>query len=174
MPPEAALPRPTAGATRIPEAWRAPLLHLSLVWLGFGALFFADWRAMAHQWWDSSTYNHILLIPLILVWLVRLRAGELAKLTPQAWWPGLVMLAGALFVWLLGTVSGLNLASQLGAVACLQAAVLTLLGPRVAAGLLFPLAYMLLLRRRQQARASKPPPISSMLDGSGTSGTSTG
>ena len=145
MPPEAVLPRPTVGLARIPDAWRAPLLHLALAWLGLGALFFADWRAMAHQWWDSSTYNHVLLIPLILVWLVRLRAGELAKLTPQAWWPGLLMLAGALFVWLLGAVSGLNLASQLGAVACLQAVVLTLLGPRVAVGLLFPLAYMLFL-----------------------------
>jgi exosortase A len=145
MPLEAALPRPVAWAARVPVIWRTPLLHLALAWLGLGALFFADWSAMARQWWDSSTYNHILLVPFILAWLVRLRWGEVARVVPQAWWPGLIALAGALFVWLLGKLSGLNLASQLGAVASLQAAALTLLGPRVAAALLFPLAYMLFL-----------------------------
>ena len=48
-------------------------------------------------------------------------------------------------VWLAGAAAGINLASQLGAVLMLQAAVATLLGPRVAAGLLFPLGYMLFL-----------------------------
>lgn len=56
-----------------------------------------------------------------------------------------MLLAGALFVWLLGNISALNLASQLGAVLMLQAAVVLLLGPRVTAALLFPLAYMLFL-----------------------------
>ena len=145
MPPEAVLPRPTEGTARIPEAWRAPLLHLAFAWLGFGALFFADWRAMAHQWWDISTYNHILLIPPILAWLVRIRWPELSRLTPAAWWPGLAALLGAALVWLGGSATGINLVSQAGAVAMLMAAVPILLGPRVTAGLLFPLAYMAFL-----------------------------
>lgn len=116
-----------------------------LAWLGNVALFASDWRAMALQWWDSSTYNHVLLIPFILGWLISLRWREVVRLEPQAWWPGLVAFAGAAFLWLLGSFAGLSLATQLGVVLMAQASVLTLLGPKACAALLFPLAYMLFL-----------------------------
>ncbi|MXO59531.1 exosortase A [Altererythrobacter salegens] len=146
MPRELALPRLTAlHPASLPQAWRRPLTWLALAWLALFALASADWAAMAHQWWDVSTYNHVLLVPPIIGWLVYLRRPLLAGLAPAAWWPGLLPVSGALFLWLLGSVSGLNSASQFGAVLALQAALLTLLGPRVAAALLFPLAYMLFL-----------------------------
>jgi hypothetical protein len=47
----------------VPESWRRPLLFVATAWLGVFALFAGDWRDMALQWWDSSTYNHALLIP---------------------------------------------------------------------------------------------------------------
>jgi exosortase A len=144
MPPEVALAPPHAKAA-IPAAWRAPLLRLALAWIGLFALAWSDWSEMARQWWDASTYNHILLVPLILAWLVRQRWPELSKLAPQAWWPGLLLVAGGALVWLGGTAAGINTASQLGAVVMLQGAVAALLGPRVIAGLLFPLAYMFFL-----------------------------
>ncbi|WP_240310909.1 exosortase A [Altererythrobacter sp. ZODW24] len=131
--------------SRLPDYWRSPLTQLAIAWLALIALFANDWAAMAMQWWDSSTYNHILLIPAIVAVLIWQRADSLAKLVPQGWWPGLILLGGALFVWLLGAVSGLNLARQLGAVVSLQAVFLTLMGPRVAAACAFPLAYMLFL-----------------------------
>ena len=147
MPPEAVLPAGRLGsiASRIPSMWRAPLLRLALAWVALIAWFAPDWADMADQWWNSSTYNHILLVPFILAWLVWLRAGEIARLRPAAWWPGLVLVAGALFVWLLGALAGLNLARQLGAVLALQAAAIALLGPRASAGLIFPLGFMLFL-----------------------------
>ncbi|WP_241657286.1 exosortase A [Aurantiacibacter suaedae] len=125
----------------IAPQWRVPLLQLSLGWAAMLALFAGDWAAMAAHWWNTSTYNHILLIPAIIAWLVWQRLPELARLTPRAWWPGLVALGGALLVWLLGNISGLATASQLGAVAMLPASVLALLGPRVSYALLFPLFY---------------------------------
>ena len=134
-------------AGRIPAVWRVALVQVGLVWLGLAALFAGDWAAMADQWWNSSTYNHIVLIPAIIAWLVWLRVGELGKLRPQAWWPGLFFVGGALFVWVLGSISGLNVARQLGAVLMLQGAAITLLGPQVIAGVLFPLSYMLFLVR---------------------------
>lgn len=147
MQPEAVLPaRPLdALVARCPQTWRGPLVRLALAWVALIAWFGRDWADMAGQWWNSSTYNHILLVPLIVGWLVWQRAGELRRFTPSAWWPALFFVGGALFVWLLGAVSGLNLARQLGAVLVLQGAVVTLLGPRVAAGLVFPLAYMVFL-----------------------------
>jgi exosortase A len=143
MPPEAALP-PLRTAL-MPEAWRRPALQLALGWAVLLLLTWADWSEMARQWWDASTYNHILLVPPIIAWLVQQRWPELSKLAPQPWWPGLVLLAGGLLGWLAGSVLGINTFSQLGAVVLLQAAVAVLLGPRVVAGLLFPLAYMFFL-----------------------------
>ena len=145
MPPEtlvAVIPRRWTAA---PEPWRQPLATVSLAWLGLIALFWRDWRDMAGQWWNISTYNHILLVPAILAWLVALRRGELARLTPRAWWPGLLLVAAAAFLWLLGSFSGLSLVRQLAAMVMLQGAALSLLGPRVAAALMFPLCYMLFL-----------------------------
>ena len=101
-------------AVSLPDAWRRPLLMLGSAWIVLIALFLGDWRAMAGQWWDTSTYNHILLVPAILAWLVALRRGELARLVPLAWWPGLIVVAGASFVWVLGSFAGLSLARQLG------------------------------------------------------------
>lgn len=146
MPPESTLmARPMGLLARVPDHWRAPLIQLAATWLALIALFFGDWRDMAQQWWESSTYNHILLIPPILGWLAMQRAAETARLTPRAWWPGLVVMGGAVFVWVLGDFSGLSLARQLAAVVMLQGAALALLGPRVAAAQLFPLGYMLAL-----------------------------
>ena len=139
-----ALQAPLARAwASLPSEWQRPLALLGLAWAGNIALFFADWRAMALQWWDSSTYNHVLLIPFILGWLIVLRGREVLRVTPQGWWPGLVLFGGAGLVWLLGNFAGLSLATQLGVVLMAQASVLTLLGPRASAALLFPLAYML-------------------------------
>ena len=136
--------RAVTGTAPVP-AWRLPLKLLAACWLALILAFHADWAQMADQWWNSSTFNHVLLIPAILVWLVHQRAGELAKIAPETWWPGLVVFAGAIFVWLLGALSGLSLGRHLGAVVALIGAALTILGPRAGAGLAFPLGYMLFL-----------------------------
>jgi len=130
---------------RIPENWRIPLVRAALVWAGLIGLTARDWATMFDKWWNISTYNHVLFVPFIIGWLVWVRRGELARLTPAAWWPGIVGIAGALFLWLLGTIAGVNSASQLGAAAMLQASILMLLGPRIAIALLFPLFFMLFL-----------------------------
>ncbi len=142
---DAISPRLALVAEMIAPTWRRPLLRLALAWLALFALFAADWATMVEHWWNTSTYNHILIVPFILGWLVWQRAPQLALLAPQAWWPGLVLVAGALFGWLLGDVSGTATISHLGVVMAMQASVITLLGPRVAWALLFPLAFALFL-----------------------------
>jgi exosortase A len=125
--------------------WRAPLVQLVLAWVALVVVFASDWAAMAGQWWNSSTYNHILLIPPILAWLVAQRRHEVLQLAPRGWWPGLVLFAGAGLLWLLGDLAGLAIARQLALVLMAQASLAAILGPEVIAGLLFPLAYMLFL-----------------------------
>lgn len=145
MPPETAAPMRALHWPDIPAHWRPALVRWGLVALVVVAVLLDDWARMARQWWDISTYNHIVLIPPILVWLVWQRRAELAKLTPLCWWPGFLPMIGAAFLWLLGALSGLDLARQAGAVAMLGATVPLLLGPRVSAGLFFPLCYMAFL-----------------------------
>ena len=130
---------------RLPLDWRAPLVRLALAWSVLMALTWREWADMFALWWDVSTYNHILFVPLIVGWLVWQRREELAKLAPQTWWPALVPLAGALALWLLARLGGVDIGSQLGAVVAMQMAVVALLGVRITLGLLFPLAYALFL-----------------------------
>jgi exosortase A len=145
MPLELAVARSASWRDRVPRAWQIPLLQLAFAWSALALLTRGDWAEMARQWWNSSTCNHILLIPTILVWLVRLRWPELARLRPRAWWPGVAWLAAGLLAWGLGTAADVNLIAQLGTVMMAQAAVAILLGPRLVAALLFPLAYMVFL-----------------------------
>ncbi|MDE2620328.1 MAG: exosortase A, partial [Sphingomonadales bacterium] len=136
---------PALAPPRLTAAWQRSLIALGAAW---GLLLVAcaqDWAEMAGQWWDSSTYNHILLVPPILGWLVAQRWPELRRLTPSGWWPGLVLFALAQLVWVLGGFAGFSLVRQAGAVAMTGAAAVALLGPRVSAGLAFPLAYMVFL-----------------------------
>ncbi|WP_313437394.1 exosortase A [Novosphingobium sp.] len=145
MPPETAAPMRTLHWPDLPAHWRAALVRWGIAALIVVAVLLDDWARMARQWWDISTYNHIVLIPPILAWLVWQRRAELAKLTPLCWWPGFLPMIGAAFLWLLGALSGLDLARQAGAVAMLGSTVPLLLGPRVTAGLFFPLCYMAFL-----------------------------
>ena len=141
MPPETAtLPAPPR-ASRIPAAWRGPLGALGVAATALIAVTAQSWGAMFHQWWNIDTYNHLLLVPFIAIWLVALKEDELAAMTPQAFWPGLGLVAAGLGIWSAGQAAGINLLAQAGAVAALQAAVITVLGLRVSLLLALPLAY---------------------------------
>ena len=131
--------------TRIPAHWRSPLAYVAVLWLALIAATAREWGEMLHQWWNIDTYNHILLIPAVVIWLVWLRKDELVELTPRAWLPGLGVLVLALAVWLGGRLAGINLFAHIGAVGALQAALLTLLGPRAIAVLLLPVGMMCFL-----------------------------
>jgi exosortase A len=141
MPPEAAAFAAPRMATRMPEAWRAPLAALALSVLALVSVTAQSWSAMLHQWWNIDTYNHLLLVPLIIVWLVAVKDHALAALSPQAFWPGLIAVTAALGLWRLGEGLGINLVAQAGAVAALQAAVVTMLGLRASLVLALPIAF---------------------------------
>ena len=125
--------------------WRDALVRLGIVWATLLALFWRDAADMAAIWWNSSTFNHCLLIIPILWWLVDQRKAELAKLEPRPWALPLLWIAVAAFGWLLGDAGGVALARHAGLMMLLQGSVALLLGPAVTRGLLFPLFYMAFL-----------------------------
>lgn len=141
MPPEsAALPAPT-GAAGLPAAWRGPLAGLGLAVLALVGATAGAWGAMLHQWWNIDTYNHLLLVPFIIAWLVALKERDLARIAPRPFWPGLVPVAAGLGLWRAGEALGINLVAQAGAVGALQGAVVTLIGLRASLVLAVPLAF---------------------------------
>jgi len=126
-------------------AWQRSLQYLGAAWAGLFLLFWRDATDMAAIWWNSSTFNHCLLILPILVWLVLQRKELLAELKPKPWTPALLYGAVGAGGWLLGDAAGLAVARQLGLIMMLQGSVAAILGPNVARGLLFPLFYMFFL-----------------------------
>ena len=129
----------------MPPLWRAAIIRLGAAWAALMALAFTEWQAMAGQWWHSSTYTHVLLVPVMIGWLVMGRAPLLARLRPMCWAPALAGMAGAVLLWVAGRLAGFAEVAEAGAVAMLIAGVPLLWGPRVSLALLFPLAYMAFL-----------------------------
>jgi exosortase A len=127
------------------EGWRLHLSALAVLVVALLALFHADAAAIVGMWIESSTFNHCLLIVPILGWLVWQRLPELRQLAPQAWAPGLLLVAAGAFGWLLGASGGVALARQAGLVLMLEGAVITCLGKAVARGIAFPLFFALFL-----------------------------
>lgn len=141
MPPEATtLPHPREDL-RLPAAWRAPLGALGVTALALILVTRGAWSAMVHQWWNIDTYNHLLMVPLIIAWLVALKEEELAGMTPRPFLPALAGVAAGLGLWLAGERLGINLVAQAGAVAALQAAVVSIIGIRVSLVLALPIAF---------------------------------
>lgn len=143
MPPEpASLSAPAANwLDRIPAAWRSPLLALAAAWFALIAVTAPSWGEMLHQWWNIDTYNHLLLVPLIIGWLVMLKAGELTTITPRPFLPALALVAGGLVLWWAGRSLDINLIAHAGAVGAMQAAVIAVLGLRASLLLALPLGF---------------------------------
>lgn len=141
MPPETAMLSPARTAQRLGLSgpWRAPLGWLTAGAAALVAVTAQAWGAMLHQWWNIDTYNHLLLVPLIIAWLVALKEEDLARLVPQPFPPGIIAVAAALGVWRVGEGLGINLVAQAGAVGALQAAVVSVLGLRIGLLLALPL-----------------------------------
>lgn len=127
------------------HGWRLHGAMLAGVWAALLILFATDVGDLATIYWTNTTFGHCLFVAPVVGWLVWQRRRELAQVAPVAWWPGLAVVAGGAFAWLLGDAAGVALFRHLGLVVMLQGAVIALLGPNVTRALLFPLAYMLFL-----------------------------
>jgi len=127
------------------SAWRTHLIALVLASAAILLLLFRDAADVAAIWWSSSTFNHCLLIPPIIAWLVWQRLPALRLLRPAAWAPGLAVVGAGALAWLLGEVGGVDFARQLGLLLMLQGAVVATLGKAVTRGLVFPLCYAFFL-----------------------------
>jgi len=137
-------PIEAAPAARL-TPWRRQLVLLGIATLGILLAFARDAADIADIWWRSATFGHCLIVLPLIAWLVWQRRGLLAQLTPRSWAPGLLLAAMGAGGWLLGDAAGVAQARHLGLLFMLQGAVISLMGPSVSRGLMFPLAYAIFL-----------------------------
>ncbi len=131
--------RLAAAGTRPDAAWVA-------AGIAFVAILGLHWRTVADMaviWTRSETFTHGFLVLPISLWLVWRERAALAALTPRPWLPALVAVAGAGFLWLLSDLASVASPAQFAVVLMLQAAMVAVLGLRVARAILFPLAFLL-------------------------------
>ncbi len=131
--------------TTATELWKRHLFALLVTMFAILILFFRDAGAMASQWWNASTYGHCLFILPLVAWLIWQRSHELALVEPRTWVPGLAFVSVAAFGWLIGEAGGVSVIRHAALVGMIQAAVLTVLGPAVLRGMLFPVFYLVFL-----------------------------
>ncbi len=126
-------------------AWRRNAALLAGVWAVLLLLFHRDVADLLAIYWTNTTFGHCLFIAPVVAWLVWQRRADLPAVRAEAWGPGLLVIGGGGFAWLLGDAAGVALFRHLGLVVMLQGAVVALLGPNVGRALLFPLCYMIFL-----------------------------
>ena len=94
-------------------------------------------------WSRSETFAHGFLIFPISLYLIWARRTVLAKITPRPYSPGIFVIGGLGFCWLLAYLGGVQVVAQYSLVAMIPATVLTLLGPQVVRAIAFPLGFLL-------------------------------
>lgn len=120
----------------------------SVLAVGFAvvAILIFYWRTTASIvaiWMRSETFAHGFVIVPICLWLAWRNRFALAAIPSRPWWPGLmgVLAAGAL--WLFAAKAGAGVVQQFALAFMLQAAIITIIGLRRSAALVFPLAFLL-------------------------------
>ena len=132
--------RPAAPASQRAWLWAGGLTVAS--WLLLGWLYRDTAASMVAIWLRSDTYAHGFLVLPISAFLIWRKRRELAAITPEPQWLGVVALAGLSLVWLAGHVADILLAAQLALVAMLPATAWALLGTAAVRTVLFPLAFL--------------------------------
>lgn len=111
---------------------------------GFIALFY-QWFGFQHRFsWGSDDWAHAYVVPFIAGYAVWMERDKLARLTPQLFWPGAIPLALGVvcyFFFMLGFPN--HMGQGFAIVLTIFGLALMNLGPRIAALLTFPIAYLI-------------------------------
>lgn len=124
------------------RAWPQALPLFGVLLIATLLLFLDTASAIVALWLRSDTFTHGFLVPPIVIWLVWRKRRLLASYTPNPSFLGVLLMAGAAFVWLLGDLVAVNAVTQLALVFMLVLLVPAVLGFAVARAILFPLVFL--------------------------------
>ena len=94
-------------------------------------------------WIRSATFTHGFIVVPFCLWLAWRKRSEVATITAQPWWWGVLFVFAAGALWLVGSAANAQVVQQFALAFMLQAAIITIIGLRMAATLAFPLAFLL-------------------------------
>jgi len=120
-------------------------LAMSAIVLGAFVLLFYRWFMFQHRHSSRALedWGHAYIIPLISVYLLRLKQDELSRLTPRAFWPGLVpMLLGIMSYFACVVLVKNHMLQGFSIVLTLYGTMLLLLGPAMMRVMFVPVAYL--------------------------------
>lgn len=137
--------RAARTATELSPAWRVALPSWALLAGAILIVFWKDTAGLVSVWLNSATFQHALLIPPIIAYLVWIRRREVLALTPKPFLPAGVLLFGFSAGWLLGDLAGVALVRHTALVGMLMSTVPLVLGLTVTRGLTFPLFYAIFM-----------------------------
>jgi exosortase A len=128
----------------IEPSWRLGLPLVIVALIAVLAIHWTTAESIVAIWERSETFAHgFLIVPIVLV-LIWQRRHALAKLAPAPDALGLVLLACAGAVWLVGYAGEVLVIRQLAFVATIWATVIAILGREVAKAIMFPLGFLVL------------------------------
>jgi exosortase A len=121
---------------------RLAALNCLAVVLVFLLVFRETALSMADIWRRSETFSHGFLVVPVSLWLVWRKRDQLARLPFRPYWPGLLMVGIAGFIWLAGSLADANVVMQFALVLMIQSAVVTILGLTISRALTFPILFL--------------------------------
>ena len=127
-----------------PGAWASAAFALLAVGATAAFLHRDAIVAAAHTWWSSPTYSYGLLVPPVVLWLLWRQRDAFRQTAPRTWPFGLFLVGAAALAATVGQAVSALVLEQLALVATLQAATLTIVGPRAYRPLAFSLFYLYL------------------------------
>lgn len=98
--------------------------------------------SMVRIWQSSETFSHGFVVAPVSLWLMWRNRAELSRAAVRPCWPGLVVLAGACFLWMLGSLADANVVKHFALVAMIQSVVLVVLGVQLTRAMAFPLLFL--------------------------------
>ena len=122
--------------------WRPCLVALAVGIVAILALFYQTAGSMVAIWLESTAFEHAFLVVPIALYLIWRDREAVARLAPVANPLGLVLLAGAAALWLLGDFGGVQMAKHVAVVGMVQSLCLAVLGWAVVKRLAFPLFFL--------------------------------
>jgi exosortase A len=123
--------------------WSVAASSLALLLLALILFFWPTVESLFAVWAHSETFNHCFFIPPIVLWLVWGKRRELLQVAPRISYWGILAMAAASGLWLLGAVASVQMVQHLAFVLMIEAAVLTVWGVTAFRVILFPILYLL-------------------------------
>ena len=124
-----------------------PVQKTWVQWAIIGALFLGLYGEILRQWtidlWNDPNYSHGLLIPFVSLYFLWKRLPNLKKLRPEGYFPGIIVVILALFLYVLAYVGAEYFTKRFTFVLLVYGTILFIEGRARARLLFFPIAIIL-------------------------------